>query len=245
MRYFDPLLGDVPDDHFLELSGQNNMVHVWEIGLQGKNENRELQNILSVDELNRANRFHFKKDRFRYVFTRSMLRVLLSRYLISSPLQIKFQYNNYGKPHLKRNIHYSNIEFNVSHSDQLVLIAVSGNGPIGIDIEKKRYFKNYLEIINGFFSQKEKDILSNIPNDERLHYFYALWSRKEAYVKALGGGMSIGFDTFSVVKQQFDFPDEIFEEQTGYLINDLILNTEYVAAVAVHGNKQVIKHYRV
>ena len=170
-------------------------VHVWRVPLNIPDKLlNQLFQLLNKDENDRANRFHFEKDRKRYISTRGHLRVLLGKYLKQEPDTLVFRYNKYGKPFLTDN----SIEFNVSHSNDLGLIAFDQDQEIGVDIEWMRPDFGGLKIAKRFFSSEEVLELEALPPDEQAQGFFNCWSRKEAYIKALGKGLAIPLDKFSV-----------------------------------------------
>jgi 4'-phosphopantetheinyl transferase len=146
--------------------------------------------ILADDEKERAERFVFAKHKEIYIIVHGILRQLLARYLQIKPQEINFINNNYGKPEV------ANIHFNISHSHDMALLGFTKNSPIGIDIEFMR--KNFasLNIARRFFSEHEIKALSQAKN--RTHAFFNCWTRKEAFIKAIGHGLSFPLNKFDV-----------------------------------------------
>jgi len=172
-----------------------NEVHVWRVPLNISDKLlKQLFHLLSKDETDRAKKFHFEKDRKRYISTRGHLRVLIGKYLDQKPDTLVFNYNKYGKPFITDN----SIQFNVSHSKELGLIAFDLDLEVGVDIEWKRPDFGGLKIAKRFFSREELLELETLPPDEQAQGFFNCWSRKEAYIKALGKGLAIPLDKFSV-----------------------------------------------
>lgn len=168
----------------------NDEVHVWRIELD-----RPVASVLSPDEKERADRFHFERDRRRFTAARTSLRVLIGRYLGTAREAIEFRYGAHGKPAV---VSGSGLEFNVAHSEELALIAFALHRPVGIDVE----FLNSGPFENGvaerFFSQREVADLVSLPEAERRTAFYRCWTRKEAFLKANGKGLGYGLDQFTV-----------------------------------------------
>jgi 4'-phosphopantetheinyl transferase len=157
-----------------------------------------LEAILTPDEVNRAAAFHFVSDRERYVLARGCLRIILARYLGSSPGELRFESNRYGKPMLAGASHPGHIHFNVSHSAPLVVFAFSLGRWVGVDVERIREDLPYGELAARFFSPAELRALRSRPTEERLAHFFDTWTHKEAYVKGRGLGLSIPPERFSV-----------------------------------------------
>ncbi|MEO1134432.1 MAG: 4'-phosphopantetheinyl transferase superfamily protein [Cyanobacteria bacterium J06639_1] len=172
-------------------------VHVWRAHLTSENPDR-WRNLLSPDERTRADRFKFSRDRDCFTVARGILRTLLGRYLRRSPRAIKFAYGEYGKPELADHP-TSTIHFNLSHSGEMALWAVGRHAPVGIDIERVRSDYPGEAIAKRFFSAFECEQLDQIPNALKSEAFFRCWTRKEAFVKALGGGLAgVPLDQFDV-----------------------------------------------
>jgi 4'-phosphopantetheinyl transferase len=151
--------------------------------------------LLDPDELSRANRFHFEKDRKHFVVARGFLRVLLGRYLKRDPKQLKFSYGAYGKPALPG---AEPLRFNMSHSHGMALYALTEGRDIGVDVEYVRADFTSDDIARRFFSPFEVESLCGLPTEERVESFFRCWTRKEAYIKATGRGLSQPLDGFDV-----------------------------------------------
>jgi 4'-phosphopantetheinyl transferase len=148
--------------------------------------------ILSAEEQARAARFRFARDRRRFANCRAQVRTILARYLSINPAQIEFRYNEFGKPAV------DGLYFNVSHSHDVAMMAVSQSREVGIDIERiDASFAND-NIPERFFSPREVAALRELPSTLQLDAFFRCWTRKEAYVKARGMGLSLALDSFDV-----------------------------------------------
>jgi 4'-phosphopantetheinyl transferase len=154
--------------------------------------------LLSADELSRAERFHFEKDRIRFTRCRSALRLLLSRFLDVPPEKIRFSYTTNGKPEVSEDQNPQSLRFNLSHSDNMAVIAVGVGSAIGVDIERMRDHVNTVDLAERFFSAREREALRSLPENLRFQAFYACWARKEAFLKANGEGLSFPLSDFSV-----------------------------------------------
>lgn len=175
---------------------QPDEVDVWRLTLDRPSE-RFLE-LLQPDEVTRANRFHFGRDRKHFVVARGFLRVLLGEYLKTDPKQLQFAYGAWGKPSLNGEFRVSALRFNVSHSHGIALYAVTNGREIGVDVEYVRSDFASDDIARRFFSPFEVGVLCELPEDDRVAAFFRCWTRKEAYIKATGRGMSQPLDGFDV-----------------------------------------------
>jgi 4'-phosphopantetheinyl transferase len=172
--------------------------HIWRAPLDhGVACTKRLRCLLSADELSRASRFHAEQHRDWFIASRGLLRMILARYLESSPESLRFAYGLKGKPTLAPGCGDGSLRFNVSHSGGMALYAITRDREIGVDVE--RIAPELAEgIAERFFSPWEVAILGRVPPDRRSETFFACWSRKEAYVKAKGDGLSLALDEFDV-----------------------------------------------
>lgn len=216
-------------------------VHVWRAQREPSSSQVEwLLGILTEDEITRANRFSFERDRQRFVAARVILRSILSRYIVISPGQIRFNYNAYGKPFLAPEFSSDQLSFNLSHSGSMALYAITRNREIGIDIERIRSEVEHEEITKQFFSANEVAMLGAMPNEKKLEAFYTCWTRKEAYIKARGKGLSLPLNSFDVffaprgVTMSLMTEDEP-QTHSPWTILDLEPGPGYTGALAVKG----------
>lgn len=173
-------------------------VHVWRVPLDPlEGEVARLRALLSPDETARADRFHFDRHRRRYVVGRGALRRLLGAYLGRRPESLVFEYGAREKPRLADR-GAAALEFNLSNSEELALIAVTPAIELGVDLEALRPMEDALAISERFFSAPERAALAACPPAERDAAFFRCWTRKEAYVKAVGDGIALGLDRFDV-----------------------------------------------
>jgi 4'-phosphopantetheinyl transferase len=173
-------------------------VHVWQVDLRVVGQYiPRLETALSPDEVARAARFRFPEHRKRLIVTHGVLRDILSRYLDVPTAQLTFSTNPYGKPVLSAPEN-TWLQFNLSHSGDLVLFAVTRDHPIGIDVEHIAPPDNFAQLVEQFFSENENAAFLALPESKRAVAFFAGWTRKEAYVKALGTGVSLPLDHFDV-----------------------------------------------
>jgi 4'-phosphopantetheinyl transferase len=162
-------------------------VHLWHMDLQKDSADSRVDD-LSAEERVRASRFVFERDRIRFQRARIGLRHVLARYLDVVPADIQFVLNDYGKPRLFGG---DVLRFNVSHTDDSAVIAVGAFAEIGVDIESRRPQRDLRALARTVFSVSENDLLSALHGDALLDAFYICWTRKEAYVKALGVGLTL------------------------------------------------------
>lgn len=174
-----------------------NEIHVWRINLTapGLCDN---QQILSNDERIRASRFRFHTDSDRFIAARSSLRTILARYLRTKPEALQFGVNPFGKPHLAGDQGELGLRFNLSHSHEMALLAVARNRDVGVDVEWMRDDFATDEVAQSFFSRSEVNQLLSIAPELKTHAFFNCWTRKEAYIKARGEGLSFPLDQFDV-----------------------------------------------
>jgi 4'-phosphopantetheinyl transferase len=213
-------------------------VAIWCVDLAAPTAEDNGAKILSADEIARANRFHFERDRLHFVRCRSALRRLLGDYLEIPPADVRFKYLANGKPDVESNQNSRALQFNVSHSGELALIAFCARHRIGIDIEKVRQDVDTASLAERFFSMRERESLKSLPVQLRIAGFFACWTRKEAFLKSTGEGLSFPLSDFSVTTH----PEETgaLEEIKGsaeagkqWFLADVAVEDGYRAALAV------------
>lgn len=177
-------------------SVQNHIVHLWRASLtELLPQEQDFRALLSSDELDRADRFRFEKHRQRFTIARGVLRSILALYTQELPQNISFSYGPRGKPALNNNT--LKLQFNVSHSEDKAVYAFTREAEIGIDIEKiEPKFKD--GVAKRFFSEQENHELLQLPETERVVAFYQLWAAKEALIKAVGEGLYVPLNGFSI-----------------------------------------------
>jgi 4'-phosphopantetheinyl transferase len=174
-------------------------VHLWRAALDcDAAVLSRLETTLSPDETARANRFIFPTDRGHFVAARGILRELLGAYLMLPPAELKFRYGNYGKPALDANATESDLQFNLSHSGGVAIYAFSQGRRLGVDVERIRPQRAGEDIARRYFAAREVAELQALPAHRRAEGFFLCWTRKEAYVKAHGAGLSLPLDSFTV-----------------------------------------------
>jgi 4'-phosphopantetheinyl transferase len=217
-------------------------VHVWRASLdRGGDEVRALAALLSPAELARAERFHFRIDRQRYLVGRGLLRTLLGDYTARRPADLCLWYNSLGKPALADESGRDGLKFNVSHSEGQLLVAVACGREVGIDVEHVRAMDDWRALADRFFAPAEVAALDGLAPADRERAFFACWTRKEAYVKARGLGLSLPLDQFAVsvapgeparlVSSDYD-PSQVGRWE----LRDVSPDEDYAAAVATEGS---------
>ena len=216
-------------------------VHVWRACLDVTTVEFEmLLSFLSDDETARAGRFHFEKDRKRFIAARGILRKMLGSYLNRPPGKICFEHSAHGKPMLAPGHSNDRICFNLSHSGSLALYAVTRNKNIGIDIESIRNDVSLERVAQQFFSQNEISWLGKVDISKRSELFFQYWTRKEAVLKAIGKGLSFPMEQCDVSLLNGKVWSPVIlkdgNESPGLYVQDLFPSDGYVAAVAIEGS---------
>jgi 4'-phosphopantetheinyl transferase len=177
----------------------NSEIHVWRVLLPTDQVAvRRLEATLASDEQARAARFIFERDQARFIAARGILRDSLGKYMRCAPQAVEFVYGPRGKPAVAGRSPLPALRFNLSHSNDLAVIAIARAREVGIDIEMIRPGIATDEIAKRYFSSKETAELSRMPAELRTEAFFLCWTRKEAYIKARGDGLHIPLDSFDV-----------------------------------------------
>jgi 4'-phosphopantetheinyl transferase len=218
-------------------------VHIWRASLVQSSETlASYSKMLASDERQRAGRFIFDRDRQRFIVARGILRLLLGRYLEREPELVHFSYSEYGKPDISEPAR-SDLRFNVSHSHELVLYAFTRRRDIGVDVEFVDPGRAVQEIAERFFSAREVAMLRALSPTEQTGAFFACWTRKEAYIKGRGQGLSFPLTQFDVSLIP-GAPAELLEcrepakaRAENWSLKEIGAGVDYAAAVAVQGDK--------
>jgi len=218
-----------------------NGVHLWLAAVPDCLPDLEtLREVMDAEERERAARFHFERDCERYIVARGVLRLLLSTYLGTS--QFALTTNKFGKPFLQPP--HDTLHFNVSHSRDLALFGFARVSEIGVDVESIRPDFATLEIANRFFAPDEAATLAQLVEAERAGAFFNCWTRKEAYIKARGIGLSLGLGTFAVTLKPGEAAalvrvDNDADAPARWTMLNLDVGAEYRAAAAFEGGGNV------
>ncbi len=216
-------------------------VQVWHTWLHGSSsELQTLAQVLSPDEQERAARFRFPQHRDAFIAARGQLRSILSCYLNVKAQDLRFGYGPHGKPALVEP--HSDLQFNLSHSNGLALFAISQGHRVGVDVEYIDSDRPWRNIAQRFFAPGENQVLSRLSETEGQQAFFHCWTRKEAFIKATGQGLSLPLDQFEVAiapNQPAALLKTCWDEQEAnrWLLQDLQIAPHYAAAVAVEESK--------
>ena len=219
-------------------------LHVWRVGLELADDDfAEFSNLLSTDEHRRAARFHFENDRRRFTAGRGALRFILARYLCCAGNEITFVYGVRGKPALAD----APLHFNLAHSEGLAVIGVTRSGPLGIDVERLRPVDDFMCIASSYFSPTERKAIAALPPEHQLLAFFTCWTRKEAYLKATGEGITTPLDSFDVTVAPCAPPKLLRREgapneTARWSFQDLPLGADYLGAVAFDDQIHSVQH---
>lgn len=224
-------------------------VHVWRARLDlAAALLSDLARILAPDERERAARFHFPVHRARFVAARGILRRILARYLELAPEAVALESSEFGKP-LLAGRHRTDLQFNLSHSQDLALYAVARGRSLGVDVEHIREGFAEDSLAERFFAPGEVRALRALPSGRQTSAFFECWVRKEAYVKAKGTGLSTPLDSFEVsfgdgapARLLRTAPDA--EEAARWTITALDPGPDYTAALVFAGKPDRLRCWR-
>jgi 4'-phosphopantetheinyl transferase len=223
-------------------------IHVWALDLQPCDSlAAHFEPVLSRDEMERARRFRFDRLRYAFVITRGALRHLLGRYLNVTPAGIRFDYGSKGKPAV---LSAAGIEFNLADSGDLAAFAFTVGCPVGIDLEQVHPLDHAPEIASRFFCAEESAEILSLPPGEREAAFFRCWTRKEAYLKAIGDGLSAPLDQFRVTVQpnqpaRFLHIGHDPQAAEAWTLDDLSLAPNYAAALAYRDRPRAVSIFAI
>ena len=226
---------------------ENDVVHVWRVLLEAPlNIYHSLRETLSPEEVQYAQRFRFEKEQKHWIITHGVLRKLLGQYLHTKPQNIQFTKNTYGKPSILSPEFGTHVYFNLSHSNTIALFAFALDRQVGVDVEYTRIDMYDDALAKYCFSSNEYDMLCSLPEAQRKKAFFLCWTRKEAYIKAKGKGLTIPLKQFDVsltpgepavlLASREDDPAIIH-----WSLHALEPGNDYVGAFAIEGSVQ--QHY--
>jgi 4'-phosphopantetheinyl transferase len=221
------LSGELPPDE----------AHVWLVRLNLSPAAIEtLAETLNPDEQSRAARFKVNHARDQFVVSHAFLRMILGKYLQAAPQQLTFRLGPQGKPELAKP---AALHFNLSHTNSLAAVAVTRAAAIGVDVERVRENVDSVQLAERYFSKREADWVRAHPVSRRAAGFFSCWTAKEAYIKAIGGGLSIALDGFAIVPdpKKLELELEIPSDPAAsgnWTMRRLELPAEFRGAVAVN-----------
>jgi 4'-phosphopantetheinyl transferase len=212
-----------------------NVVHLWQKPLiESEGAISACYELLLPEEREKASRYRVERPRRDFILTRGTLRSLLSKYLQRDAREITLDYTHLGKPLVR----HSSLHFNVSHTDGLAVLAFVLNREIGVDVEKIRPQSDAKKLAERFFSDYERRALRDLRGDNLDAAFFRCWTRKEAYIKAVGEGLSIPLSQFDVSLEPnpnqallATRPDPT--QATAWLVRNVPVAAQYAAAVAI------------
>ena len=226
-------------------------VHLWLLQLNQPSPMMEvLAASLNIGELARASRFRTTRDQRRFVVARGLLRRLLGSYLDVESAQVRFEYGAFGKPFIQNEDGQPRLQFNLSHSGNRALVGITPKRAIGVDIEAVRDLPDAMNVALQNFAPGELAALEKVKGQRRIEAFYACWTRKEAYVKALGGGLALALNRFqmSVAADEdttiISGDGESFPTDT-YAIFGLAPLLDFRGAIAVRGRESQVQRFRL
>jgi 4'-phosphopantetheinyl transferase len=211
------------------LSLRDNEAHVWRIDVDPVLI-AHWRDLLDPDERSKADRFRFPADRSRYLAAHIALRNILGRYLQIDPVHVQYRTSEYGKPFVAD----QPVEFSLSHSSDVILIAVARDRAVGIDVERIRPELDFQPIVDRHFSAREKSELLSMPQSIRYQHFFGMWTRKEAVLKMVGWGLS-GLDQAEVSS----------DTEGKWSVRIVEVCAEYAAALAVGNDSVTIRNFRM
>lgn len=209
-------------------------IHVWQATSNAELAD-ELRPAISNAECQRAQRFRHAEDAQQFVVARGVLRTIVGHYLDQPSRNVQFCYGSTGKPEVADD---SRLQFNVSHSGGMVLVAIANEREVGVDVERINRVFEFESLAAHFFSPSENAALQKIPADMRRRAFFLTWSRKEALLKAKGEGLAALRNEFQLPVLSDPLPKALRvmdREQSKWLVTDLPCGDDYAAAVAVRG----------
>ena len=236
-----------PSDWVLD----DKMVHIWSLELDQPEDVRvAFWQTLTEEEQNRANRFYFDHDRHHFIVARGVLRQLLANYLGILPTDVIFAYGHNGKPLLDERLRENgrNLEFNLSHAKGVGLIGFSWNRVLGVDVEQIRPLNDGPDIAKRFFSEWENNIFFSLPEDQYPQAFFNCWTRKEAFIKAIGDGLTYPLDKFDVTLAPGE-PAKLLrvegsqEKASHWRLISFVPKENYVGALIGEGKSWTVKAF--
>ena len=225
-------------------------LHVWRILLsQSEEVARKLEGHLSVDEVQRADRYRRERDRCRYVVAHGALRELLADYTEQTPHNISFDHTATGKPFLSDDRREQRLRFNLSHSGEWAIIALALSTEVGIDIEQIDSDVSVEAVAERVFSDSELEALQEVPLEQRTVAFFSAWTRKEAYLKARGEGIAERLRNISISIDSEQPPIRLTDSMDPcaalrWRLYSLDITPGYAAALAAEGTRHQIRMMR-
>lgn len=223
---------------------ENSEIHIHLIDISKlRNDIQKFNGILSDEEKEKSGKYTFARDRERAIVTYFFRRKILSEYTGLSPENLSFKIGKSGKPFID-NQGLTYLKFNYSHSGNLIVYALNRDAEIGVDIELVKEFPDLNSLVNNYFSDIEKKAfwgLTTLKN--KLNFFYKIWTRKEAFFKALGTGLNDDLRNFNLYSEKLDtLIDNFFYDGKAWIIEELTTHKDYIASICYnfHTTKKII-----
>lgn len=220
--------------------------HVWRADLElDECFQSSFLKFLSPDEKKRASRFRFARDNRNFIVARGILRSLIGKYLKINPAEISFHYSEFGKPCIADN---HSLQFNISHSQNIALFAFTKKLNVGVDVEFVNPDIEVKDIAAKFFSPNEVMNLLSLPEKEQTLGFFNCWTRKEAFIKAVGEGLSFPLDKFEVSLEP-DKPAKLLATDwepkavSKWSIHSMSPGTKFVGSLVIEGQVNQVKFW--
>jgi len=224
-------------------------VDIWRVALDTTRTSADdYRKLLCQEERQRADRFRREVDQIRFTVTRGALRIILGELLVTPASALQFRYGAAGKPDIAAPTARHDIFFNVSHANDLAVIAVARGGSLGVDVEYAMRPEMILDVAERFFSPRESAVLRCLPSQDRSTAFYRCWTRKEAYLKALGTGLSKSLESFDVSLAD-DEPARLIADRGDPLaperwsLRDLQVPQPYLATLAIEAQAVYCRYH--
>jgi 4'-phosphopantetheinyl transferase len=227
----------------VELPALEDTIHVWAVLLDDATVDLDCgHDLLSPEERERAARFKFERDRRRYLVAHIALHDILRRYLPSEPARVSFDSGANGKPTLPQALASSDVEFNLSHSHEMALLAVCHKREVGVDIEYVKEYFEFQEVAERFFSAREVAAMRGLPVSLQRQAFFKCWTSKEAFLKAKGTGLSGALDEVEIALTAAE-QVHITADVPGWSLSELDPIDGYEGAIVVGGAPVLIQYY--
>lgn len=176
---------------------QKSTIDIWLCNSAHHNKHDDFYSILSAEEIKRAKRYKFEQHKNRFIIFHGFMRKVLAIYLQLKPIDIEYIKGEKGKPYLANTLS-SSLQFNLSHTRDIAILAIASQSEVGVDIEHIDRKTDWQGIVKRFFTDQEQQTLFELPEELQQQAFYELWTRKEAYMKVLGSGLSLSPTDFSL-----------------------------------------------
>ncbi len=225
-----------------------NEVHIWTAILDQPEAIIDgYYSILPDNEQKMVDKYRTGMIRKRQIISKGLVRLLISRYMNLNPNEIKFYYNEFGKPFVSPDSDRDNIFFNLSHSDNIAVFIFSKKRKIGIDVEKIKELADMEGIVRLCFSESEKKWFNELPSTKKEEMFYKIWTSKEAYMKAIGKGFSFSPKRISL---ELRINDNLFfkeidgdEDFNRWKLITFRPNPDFISSLVVEDENFIIEHF--